>query len=427
MFRRLHFKLTAYMGIILVLFMVFIATGIYNFTRIVFEDGNKELMRSEALRIYAYKNSTTTIFDFRFNGGTTTFQRIGPSVAIMGNQRLDACYVIYNNKLEKVYAEEDQIKISEDIEPLAAKAFEEQKDSYVIKKVGRFNYRIYTRFFDDIDEPSVVQVYQNTVNEEILWSFLRTVLYVTGLSGTAILLGISFVFTGQALKPVRETWIRQKEFVADASHELRTPLTVIQTNLDVVLSDDEGTVEENEIWLDNAYSETRVMAKLIDQLLILAKADANEGKLDVSEFSLSEIVENVCQNMEIIAKNKGLDFQLNLKEDVKIKADYDKIRRLVVILVDNAVKYTENGKVTVSLFTDKNKRKVLTVEDTGIGIAKKDLNRIFDRFYRADKARHREGGTGLGLSIAKWIADIHRYSLTVESTVNVGSKFTLKM
>jgi len=81
----------------------------------------------------------------------------------------------------------------------------------------------------------------------------------------------------------------------------------------------------------------------------------------------------------------------------------------------------------VSLFTDKTKRKVLTVEDTGIGIAKKDLDRIFDRFYRADKARHREGGTGLGLSIAKWIADIHRYTLTVESTVNEGSKFTLKM
>ena len=423
MFRRLHFKLTAYMGIILVLFMVFIAAGIYNFTRIVFEDGNKELMKSEALRIYAYRNST--ILDFRING--TIFRRIGPSVALMGNKRLDACYVVYNDNLEKIYSEEDELDVSDNIQPLVVKAFEEQKDSYVIKKVGRFNYRIYTKFFDDLNGQSVVQVYQNTVNEDILWSFLKTVLYVTGLSGTAILLALSFVFTGQALKPVRETWIRQKEFVADASHELRTPLTVIQTNLDVVLSDDEGTIEENEIWLDNAYSETRVRAKLSDQLLILAKADANEEKLDISEFSLSEIVENVCQNMEIIAKNKGLDFIFNLEEDIKIKADYDKIRRLVVILVDNAVKYTEQGNVKVSLFTDKNKRKVLTVEDTGIGIAKKDLNRIFDRFYRADKARHREGGTGLGLSIAKWIADIHRYTLTVESTINVGTKFTVRM
>lgn len=423
MFRRLHFKLTAYMGIILVLFMIFVAAGIYNFTRIVFEDGNKELMKSEASRIYAYKNAT--VLDFRING--TTFRRIGPSVALMGNKRLDACYVIYNDNIEKIYAEEDEVAISNEIQPLAVKAFEDQSDSYVIKRVGRFNYRIYTRYFNDTQGQSVVQVYQSTVNEEILWSFLKTVLYVTGLSGTAILLTISFVFTGQALKPVRETWMRQKEFVADASHELRTPLTVIQTNLDVVLSDEEGTVEENEMWLDNAYSETRVMARLIDQLLILAKADANEEKLDMSEFSFSEVAENVCQNMEIIANKKGLDFQFNLEEDVVIKADYDKMRRLVVILVDNAVKYTENGSVTVNLFTDKNKRKMFTVEDTGIGIAKNDLNRIFDRFYRADKARHREGGTGLGLSIAKWIADVHRYSLTVESTVNVGSKFTLKM
>ncbi|MGB4438052.1 MAG: HAMP domain-containing sensor histidine kinase [Sedimentibacter sp.] len=423
MFKKLHFKLTAYMGIILIVFMIFIATGIYSFTRIVFEDGNRELMESEAVRIYTYKNVSYS--EFTFNG-STLFQRLGPSVALMGNQKLDACYVIYDDNVERTFAKENEVTIADKIESLAVKAFEEQKDSFVTKKVGRFNYRIYTKYFNDFNGQSVVQVYQNTVSEEIIWSFLRTVLLVIGISGTAILLVISFMFTGQAIKPIKETWVRQKAFVADASHELRTPLTVIQTNLDVVLSNEEGTVEENEMWLGNAYSETRVMAKLIDALLILAKADANEEKLDISEFSFSEIVENVSQNMEIIAKKKNLDFQLNLEEDVIVKADYDKIRRLVVILIDNAVKYTEKGKVTVSLYTDKN-RKVFTVEDTGIGIAKKDIDRIFDRFYRADKARHREGGTGLGLSIAKWIADVHKFSLTVESTVNEGSKFTMKM
>ncbi len=423
MFKALHFKLTAYMGIILVLFMGFVAAGIYNFTRIIFEDGNKEIMRSEALRVYSYRNSNN--LDFNLHG--STFPRIGPSIALMGSQRLDACYVIYNENMERIYAEKDELDVSGALKPLAAEALEIEKDSYVIKKVGRFNYRVYTRFFKGVDGKTVVQVYQNTVNEEILWSFLRTVLYVTGVSGTVILLMLSFLLTGQALKPVKDTWIRQKAFVADASHELRTPLTVIQTNLDVVLSDEDGTVVENEMWLDNAYSETRVMAKLIDQLLILAKADANEEKMDVSEFSLSEIVENVCQNMKIQAEKKGIEFNLDLAEDIRIKADYDKMRRLVVILIDNAVKYTEQGSVSVSLFVDKNKRKIFTVEDTGIGIAKKDLNRIFDRFYRADKARHREGGTGLGLSIAKWIADIHKFNLSVESKVNVGSKFILRM
>ncbi len=424
MFRKLHFKLTVYMGIILIIFMFFVATGIYSFTRIIFEDGNKEIMESEALRIYTFRNLSNTGFIMK---DSTILQRLGPSVALRGTQKLDACYVIYNEEDNRIFSEENEITIADDIQPLAEKSFEEQKDSFVKKKIGHFNYRIYTKYFDDMNGRTVIQVYQNTINEDILWSFLRTVLLVTGFSGMIILLAISFVFTGQAIKPIKETWVRQKEFVADASHELRTPLTVIQTNLDVVLCDDEGTVKENEMWLGNAYSETRVMAKLIDELLILAKADANEENLDISEFSFTEIVENICQNMEIIAKKKNVDFQFKLDEDVVIKADYDKIRRLVVILIDNAVKYTEKGKVTVSLYTDKNKKKILTVEDTGIGICEKDIDRIFDRFYRADKARHREGGTGLGLSIAKWIADVHKYSLTVESTVNVGSKFTVKM
>ena len=421
MFRRLHFKLTAYMGLILIVFMFFVATGIYSFTRIVYEDGNKDLMETEAVRIYTYRNMSGIFF----NGGF--LQRFGPSVTFMGTQKLDACYVVYDQNINRVYSEENEIAVADDIQSLAEKALEDKKDSFVTKRIRHFNYRIYTKYFNDSNGESVVQVYQSTVSEDILWSFLRTVLFITGISGMAVLLCISYAFTGQAIKPIKETWVRQKEFVADASHELRTPLTVIQTNLDVVLSDDEGTVEENEMWLSNAYSETRVMAKLIDELLILAKADANEEKLDVSEFSFSEIVENVCQNMEVIARKKNLDFQLNLEDDIKIKADYDKMRRLVVILVDNAVKYTEKGKITVSLYTDKNKKKIFSVEDTGIGICKKDIDRIFDRFYRADKARHREGGTGLGLSIAKWIAEVHRYSLTVESTVNVGSKFTLKM
>jgi signal transduction histidine kinase len=421
MFRKLHLKLTAYMGIILILFMFFISAGIYKFTKIIFEDGNKELMQTEALRIYNYKNTVMT--DYFFDG--TLFSRLRPN-NLMDAKRLDACYIVYDKYLTPVFSDEGEIKIADDIKSLASKALEEGRDSYTTLKIGRFNYRVYTKYFNDFYGKSVVQVYQNTVNEEILWSFLRTVLLGIGISGTLVLLVLSYILTGKALTPIKETWIRQKEFVADASHELRTPLTVIQTNLDVVLSDEDGTVDENEIWLDNAYSETRVMAKLIDQLLILAKADNNEEKMDISEFSFTEVVENVCQNMEVIAKNKNLDFIMNIEDNLRLKADYDKMRRLVVILVDNAVKYTEKGKITVTLKTDKNK-KILCVEDTGIGICQKDLDRIFDRFYRADKARHREGGTGLGLSIAKWIADKHKYSLTVESTVNVGSKFILKM
>lgn len=424
MFKKLHIKLTVYMGIILVVFMFFISTGIYNFTKFIFEDGTKKLMQSQAIRIYTYNDSflsEQSIFREK-----SILYNLGPKLSIMGTEKFEASYVVYNERFERIHEEENQAKIVESIANLAVDSFSDKTDSYVTRRVNGINYRVYTKYFNDSSGPGVVQVYQNTINEEIIWSFLKTVLFMFGSTGMITLLGISYIFTGQALKPVRETWIRQKEFIADASHELRTPLTVIQTNLDVVLSDDEGTVEDNEIWLDNAYSETTVMAKLIDQLLTLAKADANEKKLDLSEISLSEIVEDICENMKIIASNKKIDFELKLEEDILIKGDYDKIRRLVVILIDNAIKYTEIGKVTVSLYMEKNKR-ILTVEDTGIGISKNDLDRIFDRFYRADKARHREGGTGLGLSIAKWIVDVHKFTLTVESNIDEGSRFTVRM
>lgn len=424
MFKKLHIKLTAYMGIILIIFMFFIGAGIYNFTKYIFEDGTKKLMQSEAIKIYTYNDSfLQKQYIFR---DRNVLYNLGPKLAIMGAEKLEVSYVIYNEKFERIYEEKNETEIAESIATLAVDSFCAKADSYATKRIDGINYRIYTKYFNSNNGSGVVQVYQNTINEEVIWSFLKTVLFLFGSTGMITLLGISYIFTGQALRPVKETWVRQKEFIADASHELRTPLTVIQTNLDVVLSDDEGTVIENEIWLDNAYSETRVMAKLIDQLLTLAKADANEEKLDISEISLSEIVENVCANMEIIAKNKKIDFELKLEEDLLIKGDYDKIRRMVVILIDNAIKYTEIGKVTVSLYSEKNK-KILTVEDTGIGISKKDVDRIFDRFYRADKARHRKGGTGLGLSIAKWIADSHRFTITVESTIDEGSKFIVKM
>lgn len=424
MFRKLHIKLTAYMGLILVLFMGFIAMGIYNFTRIVFEDGTKKLMQSEAVKIYTYHGasfSAQTLYDEK-----NLFFSLSPRIAIMGSDKLEASYIMYDGSINVICAKNDKNEISEMVADLAASSFNEKKDLYVVRKIKGVNYRIYTKYFKDIEKPKVVQIYQNTLNEEIIWSFLRTVLFLLGTSGMLLLICISYVFTGKALRPVKDAWIRQKEFVADASHELRTPLTVIQTNLDVLLSNEEETFEENEIWINNAYSETRVMAKLIDHLLLLAKGDSNDVKPDLSEFSISEVVDNVCAGMELVAKNKRLDFKANIEENILIRADYDKIRRLVVILIDNAIKYTESGMVTVRLFTEKNK-KILVVEDTGIGICKDDLDRIFDRFYRADKARRREGGSGLGLSIAKWIADMHRFSLTVESVVDEGSRFTLRM
>lgn len=423
MFKKLHLKLTAYMGLVLVIFICFIGVGIYIFTKMVFNDGARELMHAEAIDVYLYRN---TSFEMTLSSNKDLYNFLRKYMPIANDNKLETNYIAYDKNFNIAYSKENQKSIMATIKPLAINSYEKQKDSYTTKRIGKINYRIYTKYFDNDSDIKIIQVYQNTINEDIIWQFLKTVLHIFGFSGIIFMLGISYVFTEKALMPVKFAWIKQKEFVADASHELRTPLTVIQTNLDVVMSNEDGTFEDNEMWLDNAYSETRVMAKLIDQLLILAKADANEEKLDISDVCVSEIVENVFGSMETIAKKKGLEFRLNLEDNIFVKADYDKLRRLIVILVDNAIKYTFDGSVILSLYSDKNK-KVFSVEDTGIGISEKELDRIFDRFYRTDKSRHREGGTGLGLSIAKWIADSHKFNLHVDSTLNKGSKFTLRM
>ncbi len=423
MFKKLHIKLTFYMGIILTIFMVFITTGIYYFTKFVYEDQTCKLMANEALKIQIYNRDPVSLEDLFTN---RNFSSLKNRIFLFGNEKLSSNYVSYDKSMNVLHVKSEDTDLAEAIIDLAVKSLNEKKDSFEKKKVDGVGYRIYTKYIDSENTPKVIQVYEETSGENYFWSFLKTVLWLMGVIGIIALLAISYIFTGKALNPVKETWKKQKEFIADASHELRTPLTVIQTNLDVMMSDEDGTIVENEIWLDNAYSETRVMANLIDQLLTLAKVDANETKLDVMEISLSEIVDNVTDNMQIMAKNKNLNMVTEIKENVIMKGDYDKIRRLVVILVDNAIKYTEEGSIIIKLYTEK-KQKILSVKDTGIGISDEDKKRIFDRFYRSDKARNRKfGGTGLGLSIAKWIVESHRATIDVDSKIGEGSTFIVK-
>ena len=423
MFKRLHIKLTFYMGIILTIFMVFITTGIFYFTKFVYEDQTCKLMANEALKIQIYNRDPVSLEELFTNRNFSTLKN---RIFLFGSEKLSSNYVSYDKSMNILHVKSEDTRLAESIIDLAIKSLNEKKDSFEKKKINGIGYRIYTKYVNNENTPKVIQVYEDTLGENYFWSFLKTVLWLMGVIGILALLTISYVFTGKALYPVRDSWKRQKEFIADASHELRTPLTVIQTNLDVMMSDAEGTIEENEIWLDNAYSETRVMANMIDQLLTLAKVDANESNLDIIELSLSEIVENVSDNMKIMAINKNLNMVTEIQDNVIIKGDYDKIRRLVVILLDNAIKYTQEGSVSIKLYTEK-RQKVLSVQDTGIGISDEDKTRIFDRFYRSDKARNRKfGGTGLGLSIAKWIVESHRAYIDVESKVGEGSTFTVK-
>jgi len=240
------------------------------------------------------------------------------------------------------------------------------------------------------------------------------------------------LLAGKAMISIKQAFIRQREFVADASHELRTPLSILQTSVEVVQNDDDQKLSVFSLQvLDDMKSEIRRMTKLVAALLTLARADAGATNIVKENFDLVAMTESLIRSLQPLAAAKGIHLEMNGDERVSIMADRERISQLLLILVDNAIKYTPaDGRVEVLLTrTAIPKTAVtITVRDTGEGIPKDERKLIFERFYRVDKTRSRaEGGTGLGLSIAKWIVDVHGGKIRVESTPGKGSSFIISL
>lgn len=303
-------------------------------------------------------------------------------------------------------------------------------DQTVSFKLGRSEY-LSQSFVKQIQEQTYyVQILANVDAEEaILANFLR-MLTVGGAAFVLLSIGASILLTKNAMEPVIKSWNRQTEFVADASHELRTPLTIIQNKLESMLTKPDATVMEKAGDIGVSLAETRRLAKLTADLMTLARADSSDAQLEKESFSLDGLVTRVCEPYvelaEMQEKTAGMD--LGCGEETHITADKSRIHQLMVILLDNALKYTAKGDdIRVSTYIREN-RAVIEVADTGIGIMDGDFERVFERFYRADKARGREtGGSGLGLSIAKWIVDSHGGSITAQPNSGRGTRFIVRL
>lgn len=235
----------------------------------------------------------------------------------------------------------------------------------------------------------------------------------------AIILGVSgfsgYFLSGKTLKPIADMMEEQKDFVSNASHELRTPLAALKSQIEVALRAKKVTISEAKDLLKSNLEDVNNMAKLSNYLLKLNKFQIGNDKIKFKKIDLAEIVE-----IQIKGYKKSItkfDIKTNL-EKALINGNEDSLSELVSILIDNAIKYGE-GK-TIEVITRKNG--VLIVKDNGLGISEDDQKRIFDRFYRGDKARTKDG-YGLGLSIAKQIADIHNAKIKVVSKIGSGSTF----
>lgn len=224
---------------------------------------------------------------------------------------------------------------------------------------------------------------------------------------------------------LQSSFAQMRQFISDASHELRTPLAVLKGEIELGLKA-QSRLDDGQQTMEVCASEIQRMSRLVDTLLFLSHADAEKIALDLKPIPLSRMMEEIAEQARILAEPKGIFVGRVNGSNAFVQADEMRLKQLLLNLVGNAVKFTpEGGRITLGC-RSKNGRMELFVADTGIGIEQRDLPRIFDRFYRADKSRSRaEGGYGLGLSICKWIAEAHRGSIRVESAPGKGSTFSV--
>jgi heavy metal sensor kinase len=229
------------------------------------------------------------------------------------------------------------------------------------------------------------------------------------------------------LERLEASFNRITQFTADASHELRTPLALMRTTTEVSLRTSQ-TVSDYREAQQEVLDELEKTSSLVEKLMLLARADAGVETLQHTPVNLAECLRDACKDGRILAEVKELSFTEDIESSEFVEGDSHALHRLFLILIDNAVKYTPTGgSITVRLMRSDDSA-VAEFRDTGIGISAADLPNIFERFYRADKARSREfGGVGLGLSIARWVAEAHRGSIEVQSTPGTGSVFRIKL
>ncbi|WP_237658455.1 sensor histidine kinase [Ureibacillus xyleni] len=255
--------------------------------------------------------------------------------------------------------------------------------------------------------------------QKMIWLFIVLICVFTVLLGL-----ISYFMAGKAMIPIQQTFEKQKKFVSDASHELRTPLSIFYSSLDILEADEiENLSPFGKELITDLKEEAEIMKDLLEKLLFLARHDQNRLEIKRETIHLSEMLENISEKFERTL-SKSVTFHSEIEKNIQFTGDSKSINELIYILLENASQYTQQGSITMRLKRTDSAIKMF-VEDTGMGISKEDLPFIFDRFYRSDIARKRDG-SGLGLSIAKAIVEEHNGVIQVQSELGKGTSFCIE-
>ncbi len=298
---------------------------------------------------------------------------------------------------------------------------------YEISIDGEYPYRG-LNFLVEGTQNSYVQLLINIDSEKSLVDAYFKIISMAVLLGCVLSIFASYILSKKTLKPLSENLIKQMEFVQNVSHELRTPLTIIQAKQELLLQEPNTKIIDKSEDIVLTLNETKRLSKLVKDLLILSRADNNKVSMQKESVNIDDYIKEIIVPYSEIAEMEGKEIILNLDYKMDISIDASKIYQLMIILLDNAIKYTEeNDKIEIKTYFKDNKC-VIEVKDTGIGVSDEGLKRIFERFYREDRARNREtGGTGLGLSIANVIVSEHNGTIKASHNSPKGTAFTIRL
>jgi len=397
MIRKLKLKFVAINMILITIILIITFITLYAATskRIIFE--NTEMMR----RLLEHKSSFN--FPKRERGGLKPKQDGPPPINIFYVE-IDS-----SNNIKNIVGESNIVSDETILEKIINISLNSTKESGVI-------YGENLRFLKQNTDTGITIIFADRNNEiKVLYSIIKVSMLV-GFFSLIIFFAISVFLANWILKPTEKSWQQQKQFLADASHELKTPLTVILTNADIVLSHKKDTVANQSKWVEHIQTEAKRMSTLINELLFLAKNEDTKTNVIFSVLNFSDIVWNSLLPFESVIYEQGKFLESKIQSDIMIYGEKNKLSQLIVILLDNACKYSnENTTIEISLSENQDKIK-LSVTDVGNTISQNDIEHIFERFYRVDKSRSREnGGYGLGLSIAQSIVNIHNGKISVQS------------
>lgn len=299
---------------------------------------------------------------------------------------------------------------------------------YTLNFAGNSSYRAINVKLDSEKAENIryVQILLNADSEKMLVDNFGKLVINSVVVGILLSVFASFVLSRKTLKPIEIAFEKQTEFVQNASHELRTPLTIIQAKQELLLTEPNSKIIDKTEDIALTLNETKRLAKLTKDLMTLASS--NKMELEKENVNIDELIQNTVNPYIEVANLSEKELKLDLKYGKNLEIDINKIQQLIIILLDNALKYTEiNDSIEIVSYLKDGKCNI-EVRDTGIGISDNGIKEVFNRFYREDAARNREtGGSGLGLSIADTIVKAHNGTIKASHNNPKGTIFTVKL